>query len=435
MHLSPKKFNCILNIKIIIFHALSHVGQRVSVCGWVSSIRRQGKNLIFIILRDSSGYLQCVCYDDLFQNNKKLTTSSETTICVHGIIRNLPEGKVAPGQIELSCDNLQVITRCSLGGIKAVLTASRVEEFPDIIKIRSSIINSFRDYYTEHDYFEVTSPTLVQTQREGGSALFRLDFFGDKAYLTQSSQLHLEAVIPNLRNIFCIAQSYSAEQFKTRRNYAELTHIEAEIPCISFDELLQAVEDLACGVLDRMLASNVELLLKKFNPNISGFKRPFKRMLYTDALQYLNNHNITKDDGSFYEFGENIPEATERKMMNEINEPIFLIKFPASIKSLYMKKDQTNIHLTESVDLLLPGVGVIIGGSMRVSHSSEYFDVDKKENIDSTVHYLNTDQHKYRFCEHGGYGLFLERYLSWLTNRNNIRDFSCYPRFISRARA
>ncbi|KAF1744240.1 hypothetical protein MXB_5163 [Myxobolus squamalis] len=449
----PEKVHTILKIKIS--KALSCVGKRVSICGWVSSIRRQGKNLMFLIIRDGSGYLQCIFSDIQCQTSDALTLSPESTVCVHGVISHLPKGKFAPGQIELSCDYWRVISRSPPGGIEAVLNAEsnpdnrlnyrhlelRTEELSNIIRIRSKVIEAFRSHYAENDYLEVTPPTLVQTQCEGGSTLFKLDFFGEKAYLTQSSQLYLETVIPSLGNVYCITQSYRAEQSKTRRHLADFynfwyTHIEAEMPFICFNELLQALEDLVCGVLDRILASDIYHLLQKLNPEIKPFRRPFRcrnmQMLYTDALKYLKDHNITKDDGTFYLFGEDIPEASERKMTDQINEPIFLIKFPACIKSFYMKKDSDNVCLTESVDLLLPGVGEVIGGSMRISNDNELLEAYKNAGIDSAPYYWYTDQRKYGSCDHGGYGLGLERYLTWLINRHHIRDVCLYPRFIGR---
>lgn len=130
--------------------------------------------------------------------------------------------------------------------------------------------------------------------------------------------------------------------------------------------MLDRLEDLVCDVVDRVLKSPFGHHVKEFNPDFVPPKRPFRRMNYKDAIDWLKENNVTKDDGTFYEYGEDIPEAPERRMTDTINEPIMLCRFPANIKSFYMSKTQEDPTLTESVDVLLPNVGEIVGGSMRM---------------------------------------------------------------------
>ncbi|XP_077985368.1 asparagine--tRNA ligase, cytoplasmic-like [Glandiceps talaboti] len=425
-----------------------HEGVRVKVQGWVNNLRRQGTDIYFVILRDGTGFLQCVFTKELCHTSDALILSEESTISVIGNIQKVPEGKTAPGGRELVADFWEAIQIAPAGGIDPEVNENsdvdlqldkrhlmlRRKEIANIMKIKSTVTQCFRDHYFANNYHEIFPPTFVQTQVEGGATLFKLDYFGETAFLTQSSQLYLETALPSLGDVFCIAQSYRAEKSRTRRHLSEYAHVEAECPFITFDDLLDRIEFLVCDVVDRVLKSPVVDLVKELNPNLEPMKRPFRRMDYTEAIVYLKEHNITKDDGTFYEFGDDIPEAPERKMTDQINEPIFLRKFPGPIKSFYMAKDKEDERVTESVDLLLPTVGEIVGGSMRISDEQELIDAFTREGIDTTPYYWYTDQRKYGSCPHGGYGLGLERFLTWLLHRHNIKDVCFYPRFTGRCK-
>eukprot|EP00057_Strongylocentrotus_purpuratus_P007008 XP_011661482.1 PREDICTED: asparagine--tRNA ligase, cytoplasmic [Strongylocentrotus purpuratus] len=459
-------------------------GTRVKINGWVHRLRRQGRSLMFIVLRDGTGFLQSVLNDKLCQTYDALILSTESTVTLYGVLKEVPEGKSAPGGHELHVDYWSLIHAAPAGGVDNVVnedsnvdvqldqrhmmmrgeTLSKImrvrstvtqcfrdhyfsqdydeapgghelhvdywslihaapaggvdnvvnedsnvdvqldqrhmmmrgETLSKIMRVRSTVTQCFRDHYFSQDYDELTPPTLVQTQVEGGSTLFKLGFFGEEAYLTQSSQLYLETVLPSMGDVFCIAQSYRAEQSRTRRHLAEYTHVEAECPFITFDDLLDKLEFLVCDVVDRALASPVGDLIMELHPDI--------------------------------------PEAPERKMTDQINEPILLCRFPAAIKSFYMPRCPEDDRLTESVDVLIPNVGEIVGGSMRTWNYDELMAGYKREGIDPSPYYWYTDQRKYGSCPHGGYGLGLERFLTWLMNRHHIRDVAFYPRFMERCK-
>jgi asparaginyl-tRNA synthetase len=270
---------------------------------------------------------------------------------------------------------------------------------------------------------------------EGGSTLFPLQYFDEKAYMTQSSQLYLETAVPVLGKVFCCMPSYRAEKSRTRRHLSEYTHFEGELGFTTYVELLDLLEAMVVTVAEQTLGSHKDMLLH-VHPKFAVPKRPFNRMNYADAVKYCNDNQIYKDEEKKtpFEFGDDIPEGPERKMTDQIGVPIFLCRFPTAMKPFYVKKDPKDDRVTESVDLLMPGVGEIIGGSMRSTSYDQLVAGFKKEGIDPKPYYWYADTRKFGASGTGGWGLGLERYLCWMLGLDHIRSVCLYPRHVGRAK-
>ena len=301
-----------------------------------------------------------------------------------------------------------------------------------MLKLRAALLAGFRASLTSHDLLEVTPPCLVQTQVEGGATLFKLDYYGQPAFLTQSSQLYLETCLPSLGDVFCVQESFRAENSHTRRHLSEYTHLEAELAFVTFADLMDHIEAVICETVDALLADPAAAaLVRQLNPDFQPPARPFMRLSYADAIRWLNEHdiqheaedaagNVLKDEHGNpvmvpHAVGDDIAEAAERRMTDILARPVFLYGFPAELKAFYMKKmprepgaPEGGPVFTESCDLLMPGVGEIVGGSMRMTGQDELLAAYKKEGIDAAPYYWFTDQRKYGTCEHGGYGLGVE---------------------------
>ena len=388
-------------------------GSRVRITGRVHRFRTQ-KDVIFLVLQDGYGFLQCILTGDLTKTYDALTLTQETSLEVWGEMWEVPPGQHAPDDRELHVDYYEIIGKAA-GDKDAITTRVQADGDPQslldnrhlvlrgetsssVMKVRAALLRAFRQTYESEiipSCLEVTPPCMVQTQVEGGATLFEFNYYGQKAYLTQSSQLYLETCLPSLGNVFCVAPSFRAEKSLTRRHLSEYTHIEAELDFITFNDLLVHLELVMSKVIELALADpKIKKLIYDLNPDFKVPERPFMRMRYSDAIDWLRDHDIPNEDGKPHEFGDDIAEAAERKMTDIINRPIFLTHFPVAIKAFYMKKDPQDLRVTESVDCLMPGVGEIVGGSMRMDDYEELMAAYGREGIDPKPYYWYTDQRK-----------------------------------------
>lgn len=417
---------------------------RVRVFGWVHRLRKQGQ-LYFFIVRDGTGFIQCVLSGKLTQTVAALTIHCEATVMIVGQIK--PDER-APGGFELTADYWEMVGNAP-SDFESIVSK---DSSPDILLDNrhlvlrgenASAVMLFRDYLTRyirehffaHDVNEVFCPELVQTQCEGGATLFKLDYYGQPAYLTQSSQLYLETCLPSLGDVFCIQSSFRAEKSKTPRHLCEFTHIEAEYGFIDFKELMDRIEDLVYDVTNRLVQGQTGEIIKKRNPKFVALQKPFKRMTYIEAIEYCNEHKILKDPDNpddLFQYGDDIPELAERTMVDMLGVPTFLTCFPAEMKAFYMKKCKDDPRLTESCDLLVPGVGEVVGGSMRMDQVEELLEAYAKNELNPDPYYWYVDQRKYGTCPHGGFGLGTERLIRWILDIPHIRDCCLYPRLMNR---
>ncbi|KAG9119216.1 hypothetical protein FRC07_005848, partial [Ceratobasidium sp. 392] len=314
--------------------------KRISVSGWVHRLRQQ-KGLTFIVLRDGTGYLQCVLSGQLAQTYDALVLMTESTVRIIGTLQEVPEGKTAPGGHELTADYWQLLGSAP-GGAEAYSNklneetegtvlhdnrhlVIRGETAAAVLRVRSGVLSAFRHTYAKHSLLEVTPPCMVQTQVEGGATLFKFDYYGQPAFLTQSSQLYLETCLPSLGDVFCVQESFRAENSHTRRHLSEFTHLEAELAFITFEELMTHIENVICETVDTLLADpKMAELVYQLHPKFQKPTRPFMRMDYRDAIKYLVEHGIKRKDDETGEMvdhvvGDDIAEAAERQMTDELN--------------------------------------------------------------------------------------------------------------------
>jgi asparaginyl-tRNA synthetase len=259
----------------------------------------------------------------------------ETTVLITGLLKEQTKHQTE-GNIEIAADYWHTISAAPDGeesfnnqfntetGPNHLLNVRhlvlRSEKATQIMRVRAAVLKGFRDHFFDNGYTEVTPPALVQTQCEGGSTLFGLDYYGQPAYLTQSSQLYLETVLPSLNKVCTISPSFRAEKSLTRRHLSEYTHVEAELPFIEFEDLLVAIEDMIVDTIERaMKVKDVARYISEMNPDFVMPSRPFKRMTYEEAIEWLAEHDVINEDTKLpYVFGEDIPEKPERFMTDTI---------------------------------------------------------------------------------------------------------------------
>lgn len=431
-------------------------GETVVILGWAHKVRHQ-KGLTFAVVRDTTGFAQVVF------DGKVPEFARETSLAITGIVKDEPKAAV-DGQPP---KEIKVVSYCivgdSHGDIENIITKDsnldlkydqrhiviRDKPATNALKVRSFTVQAFREHFFSKGLFEVQPPTIVQAQAEGGAQLFNVDYYEEKAYMTQSSQLYLETCLASVGDVFCIVPSYRAENQRTHRHLAEFTHIEGEYGFITYEDLLTRLEDLVCDVFDNVIKKcgdlvgelNPEQLVDKSKDpkDPANWKnrpvKPFVRLPYHKAIDKCNELkilNTAEEPPRPFKYGDDITDLPERTLVAHYNSVVMMTHFPAEMKAFYMSRDAKDPSLTESVDILVPNVGEIVGGSMRMWNHQELMAAYEKNNLDPAPYYWYTDQRKYGSCPHGGFGLGCERFIRWMCNLYSIRDATLFPRYMGR---
>ena len=416
----------------------ANVGDKVELFGWVASCVVR-THVSFVILSSYPHRVKLVLDKP---RNIPFTTSlvvrgvvaavekprDKFTVEVHVASYSFYNGKPAPSfPINKESDKATWSKYAHL--------ALRTPERTLFLVARSQLLAAYRGFYARHGYVEVTPPTFGQVQVEGGATLFKLDYYGKPAFLTQSSQLYLETVAPAVGACYCIMPSYRAELSHTSRHLSEFTHVEGELADIRFSQLMDAIEALLRHVVAEFhekIVPRVREMRPEFAP-LALEQAPFRRLRYADAIEFLRQAGHRKLDGAEYAFGDDIADYSERFLVEEFgkSQPVFLTEFPVEQKPFYMARTADG-RFTESCDLLWPGIGEVAGGSMRCDSEEELEAGFAREKIDAAPYGWYLDMARYGPSPHGGYGIGFERIMASLMQYENVDEAIMYPRKCNR---
>jgi asparaginyl-tRNA synthetase len=425
---------------ITIAELANHVGDEVSVEGWVYNWRKKGK-LRFIILRDGFGYLQCVVFrpevdEAVWEAAVELT--QESSVIVTG---RLEADERAPGGYELKVtglDTVQIAPEYPIGkkdhGPDFLLNHRhlwlRSRRQHAIMRVRSELCQAIRDFFYRRDYTLIDSPILTPAAAEGTSTLFETEYFGDTAYLSQSGQLYLEPAAAALGKVYCFGPTFRAEKSKTRRHLTEFWMVEPEVAWMRFDGLLELCEEFLSEIVARVLdrcSVDLERLERDTSQLEPATRRPYPRIDYGEAIARL------KELGQQVTFGDDFGAEDETLLAGQYDRPLMVTRYPAAVKAFYMQPDPADPSRALAVDVLAPeGYGEIIGGSER-SDSLEHLERQiAAHDLPREAYQWYLDIRAFGSFPHSGFGLGIERCVAWICGVPHLRETSAYPRLINR---
>jgi len=417
-----------------------HDDSHVVLRGWLHHIRSSG-GILFLQLRDGSGVIQCTLKKDRIdpQTFEKLSaTPIESTVEVSGEVRKDPR---APRGYEIQGEKVTVLFPAQEGypiakkyhGPDFLLDHRhlwiRDEKMQAMLRLRSKLIEEARHWLMDHGYLEVQVPILVTAAVEGGSTLFPVKYFEEKAYLSQSWQLYAEAMISSVGKIFTLAPSFRAEKSRTRRHLTEYWHLEVEAPWLELDGLMQLEEELVthmCTQIATKMPEELKLLGRDLE-KVAKVKTPFPRITYDQAVELIRQSMPT------FKWGRDLGYEEEKVLTQHFDSPFFVSRFPKGIKAFYHMPDPENPKVTLSVDLLAPeGYGEITGGGQRIHDLNQLLSRIKDEGLKHEDYKWYIELRRYGTVPHSGFGMGVERTVAWVCGLEHIRDAIAFPRLINR---
>ena len=414
-------------------------GQIVQLNGWVYNSRRSGK-IGFLMFRDGFGIIQCIVAkndvgEDQFEVFKSLTQESSLSV-IGEVVKN----DRAPGGFEMVVSELTVHQLSSEYPITPKEHGTdflmnhrhlwlRSKRQYSILKVRHEIIKAVRDFFDSNDFTLCDSPIFTPNAAEGTSTLFGTDYFGNTAYLAQTGQLYGEAAAMAVGRHYNFGPTFRAEKSKTRRHLTEFWMVEPEIAYCNIDEDMDWAERLILFIIERVLENRKNELgvLERDLAKLEQIKAPFPRVSYTECVDLLNKGGID------FKWGDDFGAPEETFIGEQYNQPVMVHRFPSAIKAFYMRRDPENDKVVLGMDVLAPeGFGEIIGGSERETEISLLEDRIKDEELNQADYEWFLDLRRFGSVPHSGFGMGIERVVSWICNLPHVRETIPFPRTIGR---
>ena len=427
---------------VAIEHAGQHVGQEVTIRGWLYNLRESGK-LLFPIFRDGTGIIQGVIslkeHADAFNAAKGLT--QESSVIVTGKVAAEPR---APGGYELHVSAVEVIQRVPESqpypiqlkehGVDFLLDQRhlwiRTPRQASILRIRAEAERAARNFMDSQGYTLTDAPIFTPAACEGTTTLFEVDYIDDqKAYLTQSGQLYVEATAAALGKVYCFGPTFRAEKSKTRRHLTEFWMLEPEAAYAHLDDMMILGEGLVSAMVQACMKNRARELemLKRDVAALEKIKPPFPRIMYEEAIKVLN------ENGNPAKFGDDFGGDEETIISKNFDKPVIIHRYPAAMKAFYMATDAARPELSLSFDMIAPeGYGEIIGGGERLSSYETVIERLRQHNLPEESFQWYLDLRRYGSVPHAGFGLGLERTVAWICGTEHIREVIPFPRMLYR---